>query len=90
MEWLEMAGAVLVLMAGAVALPWLWARVGAEKLKTVWKWTCVSVQAAEQIFGSETGERKKAYVREFLRGKGLRLDEKTLEALLEAAVRELT
>ena len=90
MEIAALALAVAAAAACALALPWMWRRLGAEKLKGVWKWACIYVQAAEQIVGPGNGARKKAYVLERMKGRGLWRDEETLDALVEAAVRELT
>ena len=70
--------------------PLLEERLGAEQLKNLWKWVCIGVQAAEQLFGSGTGERKKEYALNFLDAQGVKADADTLDTLIEAAVRELT
>lgn len=93
MDWKLMLEIALLILAGAVSalvLPWFRERLGAEKLKSLWKWVCLCVQAAEQLFGSNTGEQKKQYVQKELQNLDIRADEQTLEVLIEAAVRELT
>lgn len=92
-DWIRVAEIVLLCAAGAVcavAIPWLKERLGAEKLKSLWKWVCIAVQAAEQLFGKGTGERKKEYALDVLNAQGIKADGGTLDALIEAAVRELT
>jgi hypothetical protein len=94
MKWMMEIAAFALAAAGAaacaLALPWMWDRLGAERLKSVWKWACIYVQAAEQIVGPGNGAQKKAYVLERMKGRSLWRDEETLDALVEAAVRELT
>lgn len=92
-DWMRVVELVLLCAAGAVCavgIPWLKERIGAEKLKNLWKWVCIAVQAAEQIFGKGTGERKKEYALDVLNAQGVKADGETLDALIEAAVRELT
>lgn len=92
-DWIRVAQVVLLCAAGAVcavAIPWLKERLGAEKLKSLWKWVCIAVQAAEQIFGAGKGERKKEYALDVLNAQGVKADGETLDVLIEAAVRELT
>lgn len=52
-----------------------------------------AVYAAEQIYGSEQGQKKKAYVIELLAEEGYILDidnvSATMDALIEAMVKEL-
>ena len=84
---LVIIGAVIVF-----ALPWLKERIGAEKLKNLWKLICIAVQAAEQIFGAGKGEKKKEYALAYLDDIGVtaKVTPEQLDALIEAAVYELT
>ena len=51
----------------------------------------IAVAAAEQIYtGSGRGEEKKAYVLEWLRAHGITVDDEKLDAMIEAAVYELS
>lgn len=51
----------------------------------------IAVSAAEQIYvGSGRGEEKKAYVLEWLRAHGVTVDDEKLDAMIEAAVYELS
>ena len=47
------------------------------------------VYAAEQLFTSAQGSEKKAYVLNLLKEKGYEIDDKALDAAVEAAVKEL-
>lgn len=92
-DWIRVMQIVLLCAVGAmcaVTIPWLKERLGAEKLKALWKWVCIAVQAAEQIFGAGKGERKKEYALDVLEAQGVKADGETLDVLIEAAVRELT
>ena len=71
-------------------IPWIRTKVSNEKLEEIRKWTSVGVKAAEMIYKeSGMGETKKNYVRKFLEGKGYKLDVDTVDALIEATVREM-
>lgn len=85
-------GVVILGAAVVFALPWLKERIGAEKLKNLWKLVCIAVQAAEQLFGSGNGDKKKEYALAYLDDIGVtaKTDEAQLDALIEAAVYELT
>lgn len=71
-------------------IPYIRLKVSTEKLEQVKKWTSVGVKAAEMIYNeSGMGEAKKKYVRKFLESKGYKLDIETVDALIEATVREM-
>lgn len=85
--------AVLVLfftVLGTFGVPWLLQVYSVEKLDKVIKLVAIAVKAAEQIFNqSGMGEQKKQWVLKWLSDKGIKLDIKTLEALIEAEVLKL-
>ena len=89
---IEIASFALIAVVVAALLPWFKERIGAEKLNKLWKWICWAVEAAEQIFGAGMGERKKKYVQNMAEANGWTEDvaEEELDALIEAAVLELT
>lgn len=71
-------------------VPWIRLKVSTEKLEQVKKWTALGVKAAEMIYkGSGMGDVKKQYVRRFLESKGYQLDMDTVDALIEATVRDM-
>ena len=81
---------LLGLLLTTFLIPWIRVKVSAEKLEQVKKWTSVGVKAAEMIYReSGMGEAKKKYVRKFLESKGYKLDIDTVDALIEATVREM-
>lgn len=71
-------------------IPWIRTKISNEKLKEIQKWTSVGVKAAEMIYNeSGMGDVKKNYVRRFLESKGYKLDIDTVDALIEATVRDM-
>lgn len=81
---------LLGLLLTTFLIPWIKLKVSTEKLEQVKKWTTVGVKAAEMIYNeSGMGETKKKYVRKFLESKGYKLDIDTVDALIEATVREM-
>ena len=48
-----------------------------------------AVKAAEQLYNSDEGEKKKAYVVALLQGQGIDVDLPSIDAAIEAAVLEL-
>lgn len=86
---LQICALAALLALSAAALLWMAERIRAERLKNVWKWACIAVQAAERRFGPEEAERKRGAAMELLRSRYPRADARALEALAEAAAREL-
>lgn len=77
-------------LISAFLLPYLKSKTDLETFKTVKLWMKVAVQAAEMLYvGTGRGEDKKAYVVNFLAGKGFALNIAEIENLIEAAVLEL-
>lgn len=93
---MEMVVTLIALMLAGVALvivkPWLEAKVGAETLKTAWKHVCIAVTAAEQIFGSGNGVRKKEFALATLEELGVtaKVGIEQTDRMIEAAVYDLT
>lgn len=80
---------LLASVASAVFLPWLKSKIGNENLVEFLKWVEIGVAAAEQLFSSFDGPKKKAYVVQFLEDKGITFDEDEVDAAIEAAVNRL-
>lgn len=81
---------LLGLLMTTFLIPWIRAKISAEKLNEAKKWTSIGVKAAEMIYKeSGMGEAKKKYVRKFLESKGYKLDIDTVDALIEATVRDM-
>lgn len=85
--------AVLALAATVftvVVVPYIKSKTTAQQQTEINAWVRIAVSAAEQIFnGSGRGAEKKAYVLEWLKQRGITVDEAKLDAMIESAVYEL-
>lgn len=84
--------AVIALCAAlvtAVVIPWIRQKIGAQDTEDLIAWVRIAVAAAEQLYTSAQGAEKKQYVLEFLRDKGMVVDETEVNSTVEAAVLEL-
>ena len=81
---------LIISIAARYAVPYLKEKWGNEKLANVQNAVNIAVKAAEMIYTeSGMGEKKKAYVVEFLQSKGFTVDFDTLNNMIESAVLEL-
>lgn len=88
---IEAAAALVAAVITAVVIPYIKSRTTAQQQAEINAWVKIAVSAAEQIFkGSGRGEEKKQYVIAWLKERGVTVDENELDALIEAAVYELT
>ena len=76
---------LLAALITAKAIPWIQSRTTAQQQATLSTLVDVLVYAAEQIYGSESGQSKLAYVESGLRDRGFNVD----VAQIEAAVRRM-
>lgn len=85
--------AVIALIAAIITtflIPWIKSKIDAAKLAQIVEWIGIAVRAAEQIYNeSGMGEKKKQYVLDFLADKGFTLDPNSINAMIEAAVKNL-
>lgn len=85
--------AVITLIAAIITtflIPWIKSKIDAAKLAQIVEWVGIAVRAAEQIYNeSGMGEKKKQYVLDFLADKGFTLDPNSINAMIEAAVKNL-
>lgn len=87
----EAVAAALCAVVTCVLVPYIKSKTTAEQQKEINAWVKIAVSAAEQIYkGQGRGEEKKAYVLEWLRERGVTVDEARLDAMIEAAVYELS
>ena len=82
--------ALLSAMVTTFLIPYLKQRLSEEKQKKLLFWVQTAVKAAEQIYGSKTGQQKKEYVVAFLLSKGVVFDVDEVTALIESEVYKLT
>lgn len=88
---------VVVIMAVLVItrylMPWLRAKIGADKLAVAEKWVKYAVLKAQQVLWEKNGQDKKDYVTEFLKeiliAKNIALSDEQLDVLIEAAVKQM-
>lgn len=81
---------LVALLCTTFLIPYIRVKLGTEKLAQVKKWAAIGVKAAEMIYtDSGMGDVKKQYVRKFLESKGYQLDMDTIDALIEATVRDM-
>ena len=72
-------------------VPYIKSKTTLEQQTQINSWVRIAVAAAEQVYeGPGKGDQKKAYVLTWLAGHGIAIDEDKLDAMIEAAVYELT
>lgn len=81
---------IISLVLTGIVIPYVRQKIGEEKAENLKKWVSVGVKAAEQIYGSKTGQEKKEYVVSFLKSKGITFDIDEVSALIESEVYKLT
>ena len=88
---IEAVFALLAAVITAIVIPYIKSKTTASQQAEINAWVKIAVTAAEQIYtGSGRGEEKKAYVLNWLQEHGITVDAEKLDALIEAAVYELT
>lgn len=85
----EIVLSVISMIASCFLIPWLKEKLSAEKLERLVKLVKIAVEAAEQMYGSGEGQKKKEYVIAFLLSKGIVFDTNEVEAIIESAVLQL-
>lgn len=92
-DYTELIQALIALVSVLITtflIPLLKKKLSAEKLEELKKWVGIAVNAAEQLYGSKTGQQKKDYVVSFLLSKGIKFDVDEVTAMIEAEVYKLT
>ena len=92
-ELLKLIVMIAVLLVMRYAIPWLRARIGAEKIAEIEKCAKKAVLMAQQVYWNKSGEERKEIVTEFLRemliAKNISISGEQLEILIEAAVKQM-
>lgn len=70
-------------------IPTLKKKLTKEKQEQLSYWVKIAVRAAEQLYGSKTGQQKKEYAIGFLLSKGIVFDVDEVTALIESEVYKL-
>lgn len=84
--------AIIALISTAITaflIPWLKTRYGNETLAKIQNWVHIGVFAAEKIYGAGRGAEKLEYVESFLAEHKVKLDTKTLSALVDAEIQKM-
>lgn len=85
--------AVIALVAAVITafvIPWVKSKTTAAQREEINSWVKIAVTAAEQIYsGVGKGKEKKAYVLKFLEEKNLKIDEKSVDMMIESAVKNM-
>lgn len=89
----EIAECIILLISALITtfvIPVLKQKLSDDKRQRLLFWIETAVNAAEQIYGSKTGQQKKEYVVSFLLSKGIVADIDEVTALIESEVYKLT
>ena len=93
MDITPVVNAVIALIAAVVTafvIPWVKSKTTAAQREEINAWVKIAVTAAEQIYsGSGKGKEKKKYVLDFLAEKNLKIDEESVDLMIESAVKEM-
>ena len=82
--------ALIAAVITVIVIPYIKSKTTAQQQTDIEGWVRVAVSAAEQLYkGSGRGPEKKAYVLEWLKQRGITVDEAKLDAMIESAVYEL-
>lgn len=88
---LEAVATLAVALITTFVVPYIKSKTTKEQQTQLNEWVRIAVSAAEQVYeGPGKGDQKKAYVLTWLAGHGIAVDEDKLDAMIEAAVYELT
>ena len=93
MDITPVVNAVIALAAAVVTafvIPWVKSKTTAAQREEINAWVKIAVTAAEQIYsGVGKGKEKKAYVLKFLEEMNLKIDEKSVDLMIESAVKNM-
>lgn len=81
--------ALLAAIITAFVIPWIKNRTSAQDREAMLVWVDIAVAAAEQLYHNLNGAERKAYVLDFLAGKGYSINDQALNSAIEAAVLRL-
>lgn len=87
----EAVVALIGVVITCIVIPYVRSKTTAQQREELNAWIKIAVAAAEQIYqGAGRGEEKKQYVLDWLEDHNVTVDEDKIDALIEAAVYELT
>ncbi|MCX4355860.1 MAG: phage holin, LLH family [Oscillospiraceae bacterium] len=71
-------------------VPWIRTKTTSQQREDLIAWIKIAVSAAEQMYkGDKRGEEKKQFVLDFLESNGFTVDDESVNAAIEAAVKQL-
>lgn len=70
-------------------IPYFKNKLGNDKYSEALKWVMIAVKAAEQLYDSCDGSKKKQHVLDFIESKGFKLNTDILDKMIESCVLEL-
>jgi len=81
---------IAVAVITGLVIPYVRSKTTSTQQAEIVAWVKIAVTAAEQIYtGTGLGEKKKAYVENWLKEHGVTVDSEKLNALIESAVLEM-
>ena len=93
MQTLKLIIMVATALITTYLIPWIKSHTDTTKLYAVMRWAREAVMAAEQIYGAQTGPKKKKFAMAFLRkvvdAAHIDITDAELQTLIEAAVGEM-
>ena len=93
MDITPVVNAVIALAAALVTafvIPGIKSKTTAAQREEINYWVKIAVTAAEQIYsGTGKGKEKKKYVIDFLAEKNLKIDEESVDLMIESAVKNM-
>ena len=88
---LEAVATLAVALITTFVVPYIKSKTTLEQQTQINAWVRIAVTAAEQVYeGPGQGDKKKVYVLSWLKSHGIVVDEDKVDAMIEAAVYELT
>lgn len=88
-EILEAIVYVIMVLLSLFVIPAIKNKVGTQNMEEFLRWVDIAVAAAEQLYNSTDGPKKKNYVLNYLTTKGFVVDDAELDLAIEAAVNRL-
>ncbi len=93
MDITPIVNAVIALAAAVVTafvIPWIKSKTTTAQREEIEAWVRIAVTAAEQIYSDAgKGKEKKKYVLDFLAEKNLKIDEESVDLMIESAVKNM-
>lgn len=90
-EVLRLVVLLAVFAVTCYLIPWIWGKIGQDRLDEITKWVNAAVLMAQQVYDARTGAERKAIVVDLLKdiliAKNISISDEQLDILIEAAVK---